>query len=669
MKRTLFLIYIFALLAATATAQIPKLSRDYALLLTPRIDSLSGNYSLTLTWEQDSNAHSITVYLKEKWAENFGEPLKILSRFDTSFVLRDIEPGKWYEIAVERDMWDYLTYGYMNVGIRVPAIENRGKVLLLIDETLFIALRNDLERLTDDLIREGWQVYSAVAPRAETFDSTKVMQTKAIINEYYDKHSINAAVLIGRIAVPYSGSFAIDGHSPDHDGAWATDIFYAVPHGKWTDTLQNLRSNDERTRNRPGDGKFDQTYIPADAEIAIGRIDMYNLPAFPQTELQLLRRYFEKNHNFRSGKKLLPTQYLISDAFGPTFKEGFSASAWMSFATMLDWRQIRTELFRDVVSDEDFLWAYGCGPGSFVRAETVAYSDEFAVKPMRAVFTQLFGSYFGDWDTENNLMRAAIATEPGGLICVWSGRPHWFFHHTAFGETIAYSTLISQNSLPNQYPSISPFARRMNHIALIGDPTLKTTFVKPPDKLISTTEADGIALRWNKSSEPTIAGYYLYASPERNGKYERIHSGIISDTFFVDDSPKYFTNYYMVRTVKLTHMHSGSFYDLSPGILSAEILRPDLARNPNLNVFAYPNPASDFVNLFVTANCRGIADIELRDINGKLINNYNVEINSLANEFHLKLCDAEGSSLPQGVYYLNFEIQGNKERIKLLIAK
>lgn len=638
-------------------------------MLTPKIDSLAGHYNITLTWEQDTNAHSINVYIKEKGDADFGESLKVLSRFDTSFVLRDIEPGKWYEVVVERDMWDYLTYGYMNVGIRVPAIESRGKVLLLTDETLFFALRNDIERLTNDLIREGWRVFSATAPRAETFDSGKVMQTKAIINEYYDRDSINAALLIGRIAVPYSGSFAIDGHSPDHDGAWASDIFYAVPYGKWTDTLRNLRSEDERTRNRPGDGKFDQTYIPSDAEIAIGRIDMYNLTAFAQTELQLLRRYFEKNHNFRNGKSPLPNKYLITDAFGPSFKEGFSASAWMSFAAMTDWRGIRTDSFRDVVSDEDFLWAYGCGPGSFVRAETVAYTDEFASKPMRAVFTQLFGSYFGDWDTENNLMRAAIAAEPGGLICVWSGRPHWFFHHTAFGETIGYSTLISQNALPNQYFSVSPFARRMNHIALIGDPTLKTTYVEPPINLATFTRGDEIVLQWNKSADSTVAGYYVYVAPEKNGKYERIHSGMIRDTFFADNSPKHFTNYYMVRSCKEVSLHSGSFYDLGPGIITGEILRPDLARNPNLNVFAYPNPATDFVNLFVTANCRGIAALELRDINGRLINDYGLEINSDLNEFHIELCDFEGASLSQGVYYLNFEIQRNKERIKLLIVR
>ncbi|MBK9184536.1 MAG: hypothetical protein IPM83_15895 [Ignavibacteria bacterium] len=74
------------------------------------------------------------------------------------------------------------------------------------------------------------------------------------------------------------------------------------------------------------------------------------------------------------------------------------------------------------------------------------------------------------------------------------GRPHWYLHHMALGETIGYSTRISQNNRPivgNQFGnyvpnivivngalSISTIGDRGVHIALMGDPTLRA-FTKP----------------------------------------------------------------------------------------------------------------------------------------------------------------------------------------------
>lgn len=52
--------------------------------------------------------------------------------------------------------------------------------------------------------------------------------------------------------------------------------------------------------NVPGDGKFDQTFIPSTIELEVGRVDLSDLPAFlPKTERDLLRQYLDKNHNFR----------------------------------------------------------------------------------------------------------------------------------------------------------------------------------------------------------------------------------------------------------------------------------------------------------------------------------------------------------------------------------
>jgi hypothetical protein len=86
--------------------------------------------------------------------------------------------------------------------------------------------------------------------------------------------------LLGRIRVPYSGDIYPDGH-PDHEGAWPADVYYADMNGAWTDNAVNVTvANDERHRNVPEDGKFDQSVLPTDVELQIGRVDFANMPAF-----------------------------------------------------------------------------------------------------------------------------------------------------------------------------------------------------------------------------------------------------------------------------------------------------------------------------------------------------------------------------------------------------
>ena len=70
----------------------------------------------------------------------------------------------------------------------------------------------------------------------------------------------------------------------------------------------------------------------------------------------------------------------------------------------------------------------------------------FAASDPQVVFTMFFGSYFGDWDSQNNFLRAALATTNYTLTSAWVGRPYWHFHHMALGETIGFSTRVTQNN-------------------------------------------------------------------------------------------------------------------------------------------------------------------------------------------------------------------------------
>ena len=60
----------------------------------------------------------------------------------------------------------------------------------------------------------------------------------------------------------------------------------------------------------------------------------------------------------------------------------------------------------------------------------------------------LFGSYMGNWDGQDDLLRSVLATPTMGLACMMVGEPHWFVHHMGLGETIGYGTRLTAQQLP-----------------------------------------------------------------------------------------------------------------------------------------------------------------------------------------------------------------------------
>jgi len=105
---------------------------------------------------------------------------------------------------------------------------------------------------------------------------------------------------------------------PSHLGAWPADLYYGDVNGIWTDNSVNKTdSDDPRNDNIPGDGKFDQSNIPSPVELEVGRVDMFDLPAFnPRSEKDLLRQYLIKDHNFRHKLVTTVRRGLVRDNFG-----------------------------------------------------------------------------------------------------------------------------------------------------------------------------------------------------------------------------------------------------------------------------------------------------------------------------------------------------------------
>jgi hypothetical protein len=565
--------------AGTAAVLAQSVS-DYAVRVSATVET--NPPSVTLAWPADPRSTGYTVSRKARDGPVWGSPLTLATNA-TGYVDSSVPAGGAFEYRIRKTATTYTNEGYIYAGINVPQVESRGKVVLVVDDTHAAALATELARLQQDLVGDGWTVLRHDVSRTES-----VANVKSIIRSDYvaDAANVKAVFLLGHVPVPYSGDLNPDGH-PDHKGAWPADVFYGEMNGSWTDaTVNDVVASDPRNDNVPGDGKYDQSTLPSDVELQVGRVDLANLPAFSEGELELLRRYLNKDHRFRHGQITAERRGLIDDHFGTFNGEAFALSGWRNFAPFFGASNIFAGDWMTALAAESHLWAYGCGGGSYTGAGGVGSTAQFATNDARAVFTMLFGSYFGDWDSRDNFLRAPLGTPTYTLTCAWAGRPHWPVHHMALGETIGFSARLAQN---NSATYLGNVAQRWVHIALMGDPTLRMHPVEPPRGLVAAPRAGGgVDLHWNPPGT-TVAGYAVYRAATAAGPFTRLNGTLLSSTNYSD--PAGTTNVYMVRAVTLEMTPSGSYYNSSQGVFQ------DLAESLGAPRIALVQPANETILL------------------------------------------------------------------------
>jgi hypothetical protein len=303
-------------------------------------------------------------------------------------------------------------------------------------------------------------------------------------------------------------------------------------------------------------------------------------PATFPSELDLLRNYLNKDHKFRHREINAPRRGVLHDSFGIRGGEAFAASGYRSLSALLGASTLTTLPDKGQwipnLQQNNYLWAYGCGAGSYSSigglGNTGQYQDGTTIEvvegDIKAVFTMLFGSWLGDWDSEDNIMRGVLATATEGLTSCWSGRPHWFFHHMGIGENIGYCARLTQNNgggglYRNQINS----AAGQVHVALMGDPTLRMHPVAPPTSLSVAASGGGNQLSWSGAAD-SVAGYHVYRSGSTAGPFTRLTSSLVSGTSYSDaGAPS--SAVYMVRAVKLENTTSGSYYNPSQGTFAS----------------------------------------------------------------------------------------------------
>ncbi len=576
--------------------------RAYSLEVSCKTRTYNSTQSiLEFKWPYRSpTASAQNVYRKSKDAYDWGSVYKSIGATDSTF--KDtINTGNAYEYMFEKingpDGW--AVYGYAFSGHRFPMVSNRGTILVIIDSTHKTFLSNELRTYRNDLIGDGWKtVVKYFSP------STTVAQIKSYIYNTYisDPTNVKSVVLVGNLAVPYSGNFSqygtwppdghvsISGYGPSHEGAWPTDIYYGdMVQPVWTDSLvTNTLGVRPANHNVPNDGKFDVTDMNNIIQLQVGRIDLSEMSSFkldvPDTgnvERELLKRYFTKNHSFRHKLVNIRERCLwdIDNAFpavitGGFFNEHFPSNSYRNMSVLIADTVTYNLDYRTTLNTQDYLWSFGFGFGSYTNCSGIGNTAQLAAsnQTIKSVFTGFMGSFFGDWDTANSFLRAPLAAKGNVLNTFWCGRPHWFFHHMGLGETIGYSSMRTQNNNDSSYGFAYPlypttaFSMYSIHSSLMGDPTVRMQPVATARnfRVVQDSCNNRFKLKWSLSTDTAVHTYYIFRAKHIDSTFTNIGSS--TGTFWVDNSPLSGDNVYMLRALKLQVSGSGTYFNLSQGV-------------------------------------------------------------------------------------------------------
>ena len=617
--------------------------------------------TITLKWPAETRTGDFYIYKKNRDESSWGSEIAKIPNTNTEYSDTDVEVGKAYDYyIILAQGTSGIAIGYVYAGVKVPEMINRGKIILLVDENYASPLETEIKQLINDLYADGWKVLRLDINRN---DSIPLIKEK-IVSEYNkDPENIKALYIFGHIPVPYSGDFYVppDGHvvgSGGHTDAWPADVYYGDMDGSWTDySVNKTTAKRELAWNIPGDGKFDQTNIPSEIELEIGRVDLFQMSEFDMSDTMLMKYYLEKAHNFKSGKVKVERRGLVDDNFTTL---NLASTGWHNQAAMFGTENVTATDYFSTLKDNGYLWSYGCGAGSFTSCNGLkngrAYTRDFASDTVLTVFTTLAGSYFGDWDNPNNFLKAPLASKPYCVASFWGGIPKWYVHHMAMGYNIGYGARLSQNNTTEFFNGNFNYSANRVHIALMGDPTLRLHAIAPPTNLSADSSASHtVQLSWAKSDDNDILGYNIYKARTIEGEFFKINDQPVTQSTYTDIYGFNGNNVYMVKAVKLEESGSGSYFNTSlASIDSVTTYWPASVQNPEnqtqLNVF--PVPSTDY--LFIK-NLSSQNHLRISVYNGLGVLVDNLDLSGSANNLY----QLNISNYPVGHYFI--KVWGNAE--------
>ncbi len=589
-------------------AGVTAVAKDYSVPI--EVSVTTSPPSTALTWPSEGAATSYEISRKAR-ASHTWTPLATIDAANapraTSWQDTNVVVGAAYEYRVKRTSTilaafidpvipqkpaPVTSYGYVYAGINVSPVDHRGTVVLIVDQNMAPALGPELTMLKSDLEGDGWSVIRHDVRRGSVtnekgpvpYDPTGALAVKQLIVADYRKNpkEVKAVLLVGHVPVPYSGNFFPAGHSNEHQGAMPADVFYGDMDGVWTDSVVNEQTPHKiwfSAWNVPGDGKFDQSKVPTEVELEVGRVDLW---AFKGAgEIALLKQYFAKNHNHRHALTVLPRRALMEEG-RESVKDGRVQSGRRSWAPLVGAANIVGDTFANAIGQRKESYLGFCiwhtGSNQYTGSvSTYGSVDPDGAGPRRGsdgliwpnaadepniAFFMTYGSHHGDWDHESNFLRAPLATKTYGLTNTYGST---YLHTLGVGGTFGESIRLKQNN-STTYAPYDAINGGGVHEVLMGDPTLRMFAVKPPSGLASSLAGSHPSLTWQASQDSSLLGYYVYRSTNPSGPFTRLTADPVTQTTWTDSSVSSGTFTYQVKAAKLETTASGTYVNTSQAI-------------------------------------------------------------------------------------------------------
>jgi len=652
-------LFLFICLSVTGFSQTVK---SYAVMVKREGTSTP----IKLVWDKDVTTNSYNIYRRIPGQLTWGTSIATKAANDTFYI--DNATSGTYEYYVQRNLTNgQRGHGYLVTTVGVADAVKANRMLLAIDANYVLPLSPEINQLVKDLVADGWFVDTMHVIRDANVYAVK-QRIVAWYNTYKnDLHKPQQLYLLGRIPVPYSGVIFPDGHTPDHKGAWPADVYYGVMNEQiWTDNIANFDSASQaRNRNIPGDGKFDVDYLfPDSNSLEIGRVDLTNMPAFGQSDTQLVKSYLNRAHDFKTIKFVPNRKAVVDNNFGVMNGEAFASSGYRSFSTMIGNENIIDDDLLTTIKRSSHLLAYGCGGGSYTSASGIGTTSSFVSDSINAVYMMLFGSYFGDWDNNNNFLRAPLCSKPMSLATMWSGRPHWNLHPMGMGHTIGYCAKLAQNNVDGRLLTpvtlsgyFSSFFPSYVHVSLMGDPSLRLYYHAIPQNVVATPNADSTIFNLTWDAVPGAVGYQVFRSLNSMHGGDAITSSTTNSVSISNIFPG--VNYMHVRALFIETSASGQYNQLSlgtalnvtGGVNAVGLMEQSIQK---MDVEIYPNPST---NYFTLGGGVKNAQLQMFDVTGKLVLEQ-VNINGFQSIQH---------NLQTGVYIVKLTQTGKVGYTKLVV--
>lgn len=497
-----------------------------------------------------------------------------------------VTPGERYEYAVFDPGSRDFTSGSITASLDGAPIEYRGKALVLVDETVEDKLSQALRDFERDLVGDGWSVARKSVPRHNdnrwSANRPAIEKIRGIIRqEYQDSDGdLRTVILVGHVAVPYTGFGAEDGHTAkgqNHFGAWPTDLYYADTDGRWTDIDRYplpYETAFPETMNTPDDGKFDQSQVPRNSagvpfiEVSVGRVDFARLDGYLGeriSETSLLKRYFEKNHRYRHGDLAFPPRAIAQGFSHPNENRILYNNAIFNSSRNFGQGPDALVLGDFYRAKRAALWGFQAGFGHVSvmnNNQSNPWSTESVTRPGQApaiAFYMLSGSWFGDWNLAGNLLRGVLVPASSGLASCWMRGYLVKFDTMAVGGTLGDAFKATAND-PNQAATVFGAPRTLS---LLGDPTLRAAVTPPPTAASASKHPSGVVVSWQRADGQPL-GYFVYDSPFALGPFtNRLTMQPVHETQFLDSNSIATRRYHAVRSVQRMTTGAGAYTNLS----------------------------------------------------------------------------------------------------------